>query len=110
MQYKVISAFRDRRTGEQIDPGQALPDWLDGDDIARLIGAGCLRPIEADKPTGQTSANEPPKQPNAPADAGNGAPGLFADGGNSGDAAAASAVGQVAGSRRVRRAADTTLQ
>jgi hypothetical protein len=51
MKYEVISAFRDRRTGHQIDPGAELPEGLDRDDIERLVAARCLRLAEPDAPT-----------------------------------------------------------
>jgi hypothetical protein len=93
MKYEIISAFRDRRTGEQIDPGQPLPEGFDKDTIARLVQAQCLRAVD-DEPTSPTA------QPS-----GDSGGGLFPDGA-AGDAAAG-AAGQPSGGRRGRRAADT---
>ena len=46
MTYQVISAFIDKRTGRQIDPGEDVPGGLDRETIARLVAANCLRSIE----------------------------------------------------------------
>jgi len=47
---KIISAFVDRRTGETIRPGQAVPDDLDAETINRLKRARCLVEAAPDAP------------------------------------------------------------
>lgn len=100
MTYEVISAFRDRRTGEQIDPGQPLPEGLDRDTIARLIQAQCLRPVEDEPaPSGGQAAGE-----------GDGGASLFpetGDAGSAGDTTTPAIPSQPNGGRRGRRTADT---
>lgn len=81
MKYQIISAFIDRRNGQQINPGDDLPEGLDRETIERLIGAQCLRPIDPEPQSGQP---EPPAPPSG-ADAGQ-ALDLF--GGEAGDSQA----------------------
>jgi hypothetical protein len=58
MKYQVISAFRDQRTGDQIDPGNDLPEGLDRDAIERLVAARCLQPVEPETPAaGQSQSS-----------------------------------------------------
>ena len=55
MTYEVISAFVDRRTGQQIDLGEDVPDGLDRETIGRLVAANCLRPLEPETPASAPS-------------------------------------------------------
>jgi hypothetical protein len=45
MEYQVISAFQDKRTGDYVEAGQPVPEGLDDETIARLVEAKCLKPI-----------------------------------------------------------------
>jgi len=109
MTYQVISAFIDKRSGRQIDPGEDVPGELDRETIARLVAANCLRSTE---PETMVSA---PGQPSGSAAAG--ASDLFA--GDAGDGQAGDpgapdgnasageppAAGSAPSSRRMRRPA-----
>jgi hypothetical protein len=51
MKFDVISAFIDKRTGRQVNPGEPMPEGLDRDTLERLVAAQCLRPLEPRTPT-----------------------------------------------------------
>jgi hypothetical protein len=56
MKYQVISAFIDKRTGRQVEAGEALPEGLDKETVDRLVQAKCLRPRKEPEPPTDTGA------------------------------------------------------
>jgi hypothetical protein len=57
MRFEIISAFIDKRTGRQVEPGEAVPEGLEEDTLERLVQAKCLRPMSSASSTDASAAS-----------------------------------------------------
>ena len=65
MKLQVIAAFRHRKTGELVKPGDPVPKGLDAEAIQRLIRARCLKPLTAGDAAGKTKTPAGKEKPAA---------------------------------------------
>jgi hypothetical protein len=56
MIFEVISAFIDKQTGRQVEPGESVPVGLEEETLERLVQAKCLRPLPSTSSTDASAA------------------------------------------------------